>query len=125
MAGRIQKAKLYLGSRDVVELTDKQLQASSGASTVATQGGPVIQNGIPTGSMSFNHKVTKESTLANRMFDAMRDNTILTATWGPVGGKALTNQVLVADVTLASNEQDGDHSGSITLLPLEGIPDQV
>lgn len=125
MAGRIQKAKLYLGSRQVVGLTDKSMEMASNASTVATQTGPVIIDGMPTGSQTFNHKVVKGSTVANEMIEAMREKKILTSTWGPVGGKALSSQVLVTGLTLASNEQDGDNSGSVTLLPIEGLPDQT
>ncbi len=110
----------------MVNVTDASFEASANATAVPVQGGTVIQQGRPTGTMSGNFIITKNDTLFTKLMDAMRDSLPRRITWaGLGGGKRIQAHCIVASVSLSKSDGEGSHTGSMQLTIIEGLPDIV
>ncbi len=122
---RIRTPKMYLDSRLFVELTQKGMEANSNTTTVATDGGPVVVQGVPQGSFSGDFIVPSGSTHVEKLIRSMNAGDIKRVSFGVVGTKILQAECIVGSINLSSTVEDGNFTGSVSLTMKNGKPELV
>jgi hypothetical protein len=122
MTQRIRSPKMYLDSRQFVELTQKGMEANSNTGTDSTDGGPVLRQGVPTGSFSGDFVVPSGSTHVAKLIRKMSEGDLVRVAFGIVGTDVLQATCIVDSISLSNTVDDGSFTGSVSLTMRDGKP---